>query len=141
MAYPIMSSMLQSLSDMFLPNMLCRLSVSWTRVIPGGVRGAPLNPEGIQYYKTLLAGLRWAGIEPLVTLFHWDLPQVLQVRMPSTHTLTDISKCVLTIPNVLHEVASPLTALEFSCAGSLRRHYLCPCKVFTHVQHMTTCCS
>ncbi|MEE6280635.1 GH1 family beta-glucosidase [Georgenia sunbinii] len=53
-----------------------RLSISWPRVQPGG-RG-PLNPEGVAFYVTLLDALREAGIEPIVTLYHWDLPQELE---------------------------------------------------------------
>lgn len=53
-----------------------RLSVSWPRVQPGG-RG-PLNPEGVAFYRRLLTALREAGIEPVVTLYHWDLPQELE---------------------------------------------------------------
>ncbi|OKL54198.1 beta-glucosidase [Bowdeniella nasicola] len=53
-----------------------RLSISWSRVMPGG-RG-PLNPEGVDFYRRLLTGLRERGILPVVTLYHWDLPQELQ---------------------------------------------------------------
>jgi beta-glucosidase/6-phospho-beta-glucosidase/beta-galactosidase len=35
-----------------------RLSLSWTRIIPGGFKGSPVNPEGIKFYKQLLQGLR-----------------------------------------------------------------------------------
>eukprot|EP00775_Hariotina_reticulata_P011794 gene11794-11939_t len=55
-----------------------RLSLSWNRIIPGGFKGSPVNPEGIKFYKQLLTGLLAEGIQPMVTLFHWDLPQVLQ---------------------------------------------------------------
>ena len=53
-----------------------RLSISWARVLPSGV-GEP-NLEGIQYYRDLLTMLHAAEIEPIVTLYHWDLPQVLE---------------------------------------------------------------
>jgi len=53
-----------------------RLSISWPRVQPAG-RG-PLNPEGVAFYRDLLDGLIAAGIRPVVTLYHWDLPQPLQ---------------------------------------------------------------
>lgn len=51
-----------------------RLSISWTRVLPtGGVDN--ISQEGVQFYLDLLTSLKSAGIEPYVTLFHWDLPQ------------------------------------------------------------------
>lgn len=53
-----------------------RMSVSWSRLQPAG-RG-PLNPAGVEYYSAILSGLRDRGIRPLVTLYHWDLPQPLE---------------------------------------------------------------
>src|SRR5206468_3418425 len=38
----------------------------------------PLNPTGVDFYRQLLEGLRERGIRPFVTLYHWDLPQVLE---------------------------------------------------------------
>jgi beta-glucosidase len=55
-----------------------RLSVAWCRVI-GGPDGRP-NPEGIAYYRRILQELHRRGVTPLVTLYHWDLPQWLQDR-------------------------------------------------------------
>jgi beta-glucosidase len=52
-----------------------RFSLNWPRILPDGV-GAP-NPKGIAYYRGLIADLKAAGIEPLVTLYHWELPQAL----------------------------------------------------------------
>jgi beta-glucosidase len=53
-----------------------RLSLSWARLQPAG-RG-PLNPAGVDFYRQVLEGLRERGVRPLVTLYHWDLPQVLE---------------------------------------------------------------
>jgi beta-glucosidase len=53
-----------------------RFSLSWPRIQPDG-RGA-VNQAGIDYYRRLAEGLRERGITPVVTLYHWDLPQPLQ---------------------------------------------------------------
>ena len=55
-----------------------RFSVSWARILPEG-RGAP-NAKGIGFYDRLVDTLLAAGIQPAVTLFHWDLPAVLEDR-------------------------------------------------------------
>ena len=56
-----------------------RFSVSWPRIFPDG-SGTP-NQSGIDFYSRLIDQLLEAGIEPLITLFHWDLPQTLQDRI------------------------------------------------------------
>lgn len=55
-----------------------RLSVSWSRLQPTG--SGALNPAGVAYYRSVLGRLRELGIRPLVTLYHWDMPQVLEDR-------------------------------------------------------------
>ena len=53
-----------------------RMSVSWARLQPAG--GGPLNPEGVAFYRSVLGRLQEYGIRPFVTLYHWDMPQVVE---------------------------------------------------------------
>jgi beta-glucosidase len=55
-----------------------RFSVNWPRILPDGV-GTP-NEKGIAHYRRFIADLKAAGIAPLVTLYHWELPQALAER-------------------------------------------------------------
>jgi beta-glucosidase len=52
-----------------------RFSISWSRVFPQGT-GRP-NERGMAYYERLVDELLNQGIQPYITLFHWDLPQAL----------------------------------------------------------------
>jgi beta-glucosidase len=52
-----------------------RFSIAWSRIFPDG-RGQP-NPKGVDHYQRVVDNLLENGIEPHVTLFHWDLPAAL----------------------------------------------------------------
>ncbi|CAI9096457.1 OLC1v1032612C1 [Oldenlandia corymbosa var. corymbosa] len=66
-----------------------RFSISWSRVLPNGRKKVGIevdkykewdgvNYKGIEFYKQVISDLKANGIEPMVTLFHWDLPQALE---------------------------------------------------------------
>jgi beta-glucosidase len=55
-----------------------RFSVAWPRIQPEG--SGPANQKGLDYYRRLVEGLRTRSIEPMLTLYHWDLPQALEDR-------------------------------------------------------------
>lgn len=54
-----------------------RFSLSWARIFPNGTRGS-FNEMGANYYRTLIRRLQEVRVQPVVTLYHWDLPQHLQ---------------------------------------------------------------
>nr|XP_042137036.1 lactase-like protein isoform X3 [Peromyscus maniculatus bairdii] len=55
-----------------------RFSLSWPRILPTGVRAEQVNNRGIQFYSDFIDALLKSNITPIVTLHHWDLPQMLQ---------------------------------------------------------------
>ncbi|KAA8527262.1 hypothetical protein F0562_034641 [Nyssa sinensis] len=55
-----------------------RFSISWSKILPNGKLSGGKNQDGIDYYNNLLKELQDKGLEPFVTLFHWDLPQALE---------------------------------------------------------------
>ena len=59
-----------------IPNF--RFSISWARILPNGT--GEINREGIAYYNRVIDHCLQLGIEPWITLYHWDLPQALEVQ-------------------------------------------------------------
>ncbi|XP_034034129.1 klotho [Thalassophryne amazonica] len=54
-----------------------RFSLSWSRIFPNGTRGS-YNELGTNYYRALIRALKRIRVQPVVTLYHWDLPDQLQ---------------------------------------------------------------
>ena len=55
-----------------------RFSIAWTRILPEGT--GEVNPKGIEYYNNLINECLKYGIEPIVTMFHFDMPAALDKR-------------------------------------------------------------
>lgn len=55
-----------------------RFSISWPRVLPNGTGAA--SAEGLGFYERVVDGLLARGVQPFVTLYHWDHPQCMQDR-------------------------------------------------------------
>ncbi len=62
--------------QMNIPNY--RFSISWSRILPGGT--GDVNFKGIDFYNRVIDYCLQVGIEPWVTLYHWDLPECLQQK-------------------------------------------------------------
>ncbi|KAK3042328.1 hypothetical protein RJ639_002374 [Escallonia herrerae] len=55
-----------------------RFSIAWSRIFPNGT--GEINQAGVDHYDNLINALLANGIEPYVTIYHWDLPQALEDR-------------------------------------------------------------
>ncbi|XP_024466757.2 cyanogenic beta-glucosidase isoform X1 [Populus trichocarpa] len=67
---------LQTVKDMNMDSF--RFSISWSRVIPSGKIRAGVNRDGIEFYNKLINATIAKGLQPFVTIFHWDTPQALE---------------------------------------------------------------
>ncbi|HEX7849882.1 MAG TPA: GH1 family beta-glucosidase [Sphingomonas sp.] len=72
-SYHLYGKDIQLLKDMGVSTY--RMSIAWSRIFPNG-RGTP-NQKGVDYYNKVIDALLAAGIDPYVTMFHWDYPVAL----------------------------------------------------------------
>ena len=82
-----------------------RLSISWTRVFPQA--DGVVNQAGLDFYSRVVDALLAASIEPHVTLYHWDCPQVL------------LDLCILHTSRRFHRQCSCLLACRARCTQAL----------------------
>lgn len=97
-----------------------RFSIAWPRILPDG-RGR-INEPGIAFYDRLVDGLLAAGITPWVTLYHWDLPQILEDQggWPNRATAEAFAEYVDVITGRLGDrVKHWITLNEPWCSGFL----------------------
>jgi beta-glucosidase len=97
-----------------------RLSVAWPRILPDG-RGR-INEPGFAFYDRLIDGLLEAGLTPWVTLYHWDLPQILEDQggWPNRATAEAFAEYVDVITGRLGDrVKHWITLNEPWCSGYL----------------------
>jgi beta-glucosidase len=64
------------IAQLNIPNY--RFSVSWSRIMPDGI--GQVNASGIEFYNRVIDSCMKKGIEPWITLYHWDLPEALQQK-------------------------------------------------------------
>jgi beta-glucosidase len=64
------------IKQMGIPNF--RFSLSWTRIIPDGT--GEINQAGLNFYHKVIDYCLKSGIQPFITLYHWDLPQALELE-------------------------------------------------------------
>ncbi|MGB3948160.1 MAG: GH1 family beta-glucosidase [Bacteroidia bacterium] len=67
---------IELMRTMNIPNF--RFSIAWSRVLPSGI--GEVNQKGIEFYNKVIDTCLAKGIEPWITLYHWDLPQALQEK-------------------------------------------------------------
>lgn len=80
-----------------------RMSISWSRLFPNGDENEP-NEEGVQFYKDVFIELKKYGIEPLVTLDHFELPLHLANAYDGWETLGTHSRSKQTYYQAMHHV-------------------------------------
>lgn len=109
------------MKELGIPNY--RLSVSWPRVIPDGV--GKISEEGLGFYDRLLDELLANGVQPHVTLFHWDMPYELYLKggwlnRDSADWFAEYSQVV--VDKLSDRVASWMTLNEPQCFIGLGLH-------------------
>ncbi|GAB2810717.1 GH1 family beta-glucosidase [Lentzea nigeriaca] len=96
-----------------------RFSISWSRILPEG-RGR-IEQRGLDFYRRLAEALLGKGIEPFVTLYHWDLPQALEDQggWRSRDTSGWFADYAATVHEALNDVITKWTTLNEPYCSSI----------------------
>ena len=95
-----------------------RMSIAWSRIFPDGTGKA--NDKGLDYYNRVVDELLKNGIDPYVTLFHWDLPQALPGGWQSRETSKAFAEYAGFVAKHLSDrVQHFFTTNEFVCISDL----------------------
>ncbi len=89
-----------------------RFSISWARIFPDN--SGVINEEGLKFYESLLHKLHEYSIEPMITLYHWDLPQWLEVQggWSNPSIIDHFEKYALTLVNRFSNLCSKWITLN-----------------------------
>ncbi len=105
-----------------------RLSIAWSRIIPKGGRDDPINEAGVKYYSDVIDLLLSKGIQPWVTIYHWDLPSALEEKYGGWTNFEEITQDYARYARVLFErfgdrvknwitLNEPICVVMFSALG------------------------
>lgn len=93
-----------------------RMSISWARILPDGE--GEVNPKGIEFYKNVFRECHKYGIEPLVTIYHFDLPAALEEKYNGWHSRKTadayLKYCRILFENFKEDVHYWLTNNEYN---------------------------
>jgi beta-glucosidase len=107
--------------------MAYRFSIAWSRVIPLGGRNDPVNQKGIDFYVKFVDDLLEAGITPLATLYHWDMPDELDKRyggpLNKDEFAADFANYARVMFNALPKVKQWITFNEPWCTCIIGYHF------------------
>ena len=106
-----------------------RMSIGWSRLFPTGLETTP-NPEGVAFYREMFEYMQEKGIEPLVTLLHFDTPLGLEEacggwenRELIDHFVRFVTTCFLEYKGLVHywltinEINNLLSLIDFFGGG------------------------
>ncbi|MEJ7801078.1 MAG: family 1 glycosylhydrolase, partial [Ilumatobacter sp.] len=100
-----------------------RLGLSWSRLQPSGT--GPLNPVGVDFYRTLLAAYVERDIRPVVTLYHWDLPSPLEAAggWPVRDTAYKFAEYSRLVAEALGDLTNDVVTLNEPWCSSFLGYY------------------